>query len=56
MKEHIRWVFKMSSKSFPYNWDNFIYVLKNIDYIINYKDFNCDLYTMDYTSQSPIHC
>ena len=47
---------KTSSSSFPYNWDNVIYVPKKIDSIINFKDSKCDLYTMEYISQLTIHC
>ena len=47
--------FKMSSSSFPYNWDKVIDVLSKIDSIINYKDSKCDLQTMEYISQSPIN-
>ena len=46
----------MSSSSFPYNWDNVIHVIKKINSIINYKESKCDLYTMEYISQSPIRC
>ena len=46
----------MSSSSFPYNWENVIQVTKKHYSIINFKESNCDLYTIDYISQSPIHC
>ena len=46
----------MISSSFLYNWDNVSYVIKKIYGIINFHDSKCDLYTMDYISQSPTHC
>ena len=46
----------MSLSSLPYNWDNVIHVIKKIYSIINFKDPKCDIYTMEYISQSPIHC
>ena len=50
------WIFQMISSSFPYSWYNVIHVIKKIYFIINSKESKRDLYTMDYISQSPIHC
>ena len=38
------WIFQMSSSKFPYNWDNVIHVIKEIDSTINYKEPKCDIY------------
>ena len=46
----------MSSSSFLYNWDNFSHIIKKTYYIINFNESTCDLYSMDYISQSPTHC
>ena len=45
----------MRVSSFPFNWDNVIHVFKKIYSIINFKDPKCDIYTMDYISQSPVN-
>ena len=45
----------MSSSSFPYNWDNIIHVIKKMYSIINLKESKCDIYNMEYISQSPIN-
>ena len=50
------WIFQMSSSIFTYNSDIVIHFIKKIYSIINFKDSKCDLYTMDYISQSSIHC
>ena len=46
----------MGYSSFPYDWDNVIYALKKINYMINCKYPNCDIKNMDYISPAPIHC
>ena len=46
----------MTSSIFPYNWETVNFVLKKIDSIINYKYSMCDLYSMEYISESPNHC
>ena len=56
MKERGQWIFKMTSSSFPYNCETVHYVLKKMYSIINYKYSMCDLYTMEYISESPNHC
>ena len=35
---------------------NVIHVIRKIYYKINLNESTCDLYTMDYISQSPTHC
>ena len=46
----------MTSSSFTYDWETVNSILNKIDSIINYKDSMCDLYTMEYISESPNHC
>ena len=43
----------MSSSSFPYNWDNVTNVIKKVYDKMNFNESTCDIYTMDYTYQSP---
>ena len=46
----------MSSSSFLYDGENVSNIIKKIYEIINFNESTCDLYTMDYISQSPTHC
>ena len=46
----------MSSSSFLYDWENVSNVIRKIYKLINFNESGCDLYTMDYISQSPTHC
>ena len=46
----------MSSSIFLYDWEKFSNVIKKIYEIINFNESTCDIYTMDYISQSPTHC
>ena len=45
-------IFQMSSS----RWCNVIHATKKIYSIINFKEFKCNLYTMDYIYKSTIHC
>ena len=45
----------MSLSIFLYDWENISNVIKKIYEIINFNESTCDLYTMDYISQSPTH-
>ena len=46
----------MSSSRFLYDWENISNVIRKIYKLINFNESGCDLYTMDYISQSPTHC
>ena len=45
----------MSPSSFLYNCNNVSHVIKKIFEIIDFNESRCDIYTMDYISQSPTH-
>ena len=50
------WILQISSSRITYNGDNVIHVIKKLYYILNFKTSEYILYTIDYISQSPIHC
>ena len=52
IKEPGHCISNITSSIFPYNWQTVIFFLNKIDYIINYKDSMCDLYSMEYISES----
>ena len=45
---------KLSSSSFPYNWDNVIRVIQNTDSTINYKESMFDIYLLNTFHNHPI--
>ena len=45
----------MSSSSFIYDWEKVSNIIRKIYEPINFNESRCDLYTMDYISQSPTH-
>ena len=46
----------MTSSSFLYDWGNISNVIRKIYELIHFNESWCDLYTMDYISQSLTHC
>ena len=45
----------MSTSSFQYDWENVSSVIRKIYEVINFNEYGCDLYTMDYISQMLTH-
>ena len=46
----------MTSSSFQYDWENVSNIIRNIYELINFNEFGCDLYTMDYITQMLTYC
>ena len=46
----------MTSSRFLYGWENVSNVIRKIYELINFTEFGCDLYTMDYITQILTHC
>ena len=46
----------MISSSFTYELEKNSNFIREIYELINFNESGCDIYTMDYSSQSPTHC